>query len=423
MGFVAGVLIPHDGLSEQILARTQPDIKDLFVAIAAGVAGSYATARPDTSSSLPGVAIAVALVPPLAVVGLVLQDGELRLARGALLLYITNLAAIVFMSALVFIMTGFVPARRLLRTAPQVVLGAIGALVVLVAVGWLLYRTTVRTSEQVETQRTIEARVDEWLAGTGGEVEDLSYDDGGVQVEVSSINPPPSVDTLKPALVDTLGEDVNVSVLWRPLRDGGEPVEVEIQPEQVSAAIDTWIAATGEEASYDFQASNRSILVNVNGPESLQGDSTLRADLEERFGVPAIVDFTVAQTAAEKSATELAAERLAVQVEAWANEVNVDVVDVETSVDAEQLTAVRAVVRGTEAPTLESLIEWLEDHEAYTADVELFFSQELPVGLIPTPTPVPTPTPTPTPAPTPLPLQPSTVELDFSIPEPSPTPG
>ena len=68
---IAGWL-PGDLLTNEVLARTAPDARDLVVALAAGLAGSYATARPDVSSSLPGVAIAVALVPPLAVVGMTL---------------------------------------------------------------------------------------------------------------------------------------------------------------------------------------------------------------------------------------------------------------------------------------------------------------------------------------------------------------
>ena len=106
--FVA--LFLRDGpLSSEVISRTSPDARDLIVALAAGAAGAYATARPDLSSSLPGVAIAVALVPPLGVVGITLEAGRSDLARGALLLYATNLYVVY---ALILLMGLVGPARE-----------------------------------------------------------------------------------------------------------------------------------------------------------------------------------------------------------------------------------------------------------------------------------------------------------------------
>ncbi len=60
--------------NSQIAARIRPNLDDLFVAIAAGAAGAFAYSRDDVADSLPGVAIAIALVPPLSVVGLTLSQ-------------------------------------------------------------------------------------------------------------------------------------------------------------------------------------------------------------------------------------------------------------------------------------------------------------------------------------------------------------
>ena len=116
LAFLVAMILPDGQLPGEVLSRTSPDLRDLLVALAAGAAGAYATVRSDVSSALPGVAVAVALVPPLAAVGLTLEGGRADLAEGAALLYVANLTAIVLVGVLVFLLTGFVPPRRLRQT-------------------------------------------------------------------------------------------------------------------------------------------------------------------------------------------------------------------------------------------------------------------------------------------------------------------
>ena len=108
-GFMLGLVNFYGEATAQILQRTSPSILDLLVALISGVAAAYALCRKNVSNSLPGVAIAVALVPPLATVGVCLSIGYWGLAIGAFKLFITNLVAIVFASALVFASFGFRP--------------------------------------------------------------------------------------------------------------------------------------------------------------------------------------------------------------------------------------------------------------------------------------------------------------------------
>ena len=111
----------------EILARTNPNLLDLGVAIASGTAGAFAISRRGVSNAdaLPGVAIAVALVPPLCVVGISLAfgpeltiepgieldyqitDNVFDIGQGAFLLFLTNLIAIVFCGELVFLFQGY----------------------------------------------------------------------------------------------------------------------------------------------------------------------------------------------------------------------------------------------------------------------------------------------------------------------------
>lgn len=119
MGWLNTRLIPRIGsdtpLPAEVLARTAPNLADLGVAILAGAAGAYVTVRSEASSALPGVGIAVALVPPLAAVGITLGAGRSDLAEGALLLFLTNFAAITLSAGLMFAVVGFVPPRERLR--------------------------------------------------------------------------------------------------------------------------------------------------------------------------------------------------------------------------------------------------------------------------------------------------------------------
>lgn len=92
-----GSRIGHfDQPTTEMLARGGPGLLDMFVAFASGVAAAYASSRPTLLAALPGVAIAAALVPPIATAGLSLSIGEHALAIGATLLFVINTVMIVF---------------------------------------------------------------------------------------------------------------------------------------------------------------------------------------------------------------------------------------------------------------------------------------------------------------------------------------
>jgi uncharacterized hydrophobic protein (TIGR00271 family) len=93
----------------EILARIRPNLLDLGIAVASGVAGAFAYSREEIAKTLAGVAISVALVPPLAVTGIGLGWGDWNIFWGAALLLGTNLAGIVMAAALTFLVLGFSP--------------------------------------------------------------------------------------------------------------------------------------------------------------------------------------------------------------------------------------------------------------------------------------------------------------------------
>jgi uncharacterized hydrophobic protein (TIGR00271 family) len=96
----------------EMKARMSPTLLDLLVAVISGMAGAYANAKEEIAKSLAGVAIAVALVPPLAVAGIGLGWGDWAMAGGAALLLTTNLVGIALAASATFLFLGFAPFKR-----------------------------------------------------------------------------------------------------------------------------------------------------------------------------------------------------------------------------------------------------------------------------------------------------------------------
>ena len=95
IGFVLGYGVPDVQLTAELQARGGPNLLDLGIAFLSGIAAAHCVARPNLSAALPGVAIAAALVPPVATTGVSVAIGEYANARGAALLFATNVVAII----------------------------------------------------------------------------------------------------------------------------------------------------------------------------------------------------------------------------------------------------------------------------------------------------------------------------------------
>ena len=102
-------LLPFHSATPEILARVNPNLLDLGIALLSGLAGSVVVSRGSGEgvTALPGVAIAVALMPPLCAMGFGLGSGvNLEIMGGAGLLFLTNLVAIVASAFVVFLLVG-----------------------------------------------------------------------------------------------------------------------------------------------------------------------------------------------------------------------------------------------------------------------------------------------------------------------------
>lgn len=150
--------IPFTEFSPEILARTQPNLLDLVIALAAGAVGGFAKVRPKISDAIAGTAISVALMPPLCVVGLSLSQGATFAARGAFLLYTTNLLGITLACITVFVWEGYyVEKIRMARALTYTVLLTMPIILPLsISLGQLLRQTRLQsTLRSILVTRTI----------------------------------------------------------------------------------------------------------------------------------------------------------------------------------------------------------------------------------------------------------------------------
>jgi uncharacterized hydrophobic protein (TIGR00271 family) len=217
VGFLLGLLVPEPvtaATTSQVAGRVSPRLIDLVSALATGGVGAFALARTDVSDALPGVAIAISLVPPLAVVGLTLESGVPEQSLGALLLFGTNVAAIVATGTAVLL--GFRVRGAAVRAGRDVgrfggrTVAVIAALLVLVAVP-----LTLGSYQVLSDQRTIGAArpvAERWADAQGWEIVSVGLQQGELQIAAAGPPPAADVEPLRDAL-DTAGlADVPVRV-------------------------------------------------------------------------------------------------------------------------------------------------------------------------------------------------------------------
>ena len=221
IGFLIGIAdftIVDTMTNSQIVSRSNPTIVDLVIAVAAGAAGAYAWSRPDVSNSLPGVAVAIALVPPLTVIGLSYSQGDWDSGNGALLLFATNAIAILIMGAAVFLLTGVAPLSRATANQRRVrtALAAVGGAAAIISAALVLNGTSVATNvfeQNAATRVTID-----WVEPFADHTI-ISAEVVGDTVSVVLAGPPldesPSADVLAEQLEDELGRVISVDLRIR----------------------------------------------------------------------------------------------------------------------------------------------------------------------------------------------------------------
>ncbi|HTY72165.1 MAG TPA: DUF389 domain-containing protein [Actinomycetes bacterium] len=180
--------------NSQVAARTSPRLIDLVAALATGAVGAFALVRSDISDTLPGVAIAISLVPPLGVVGLLLEVHRYHDAGQAALLFGTNVAAILATGVVVFL--GY-NVRETARAAGVEVHRLSGATLLAIA-GFLvlilipLTAGTLAVLRDQQLGRQARPVVEEWARQANWEVSTVDAVNG--TVIVTALGPPPEAD-------------------------------------------------------------------------------------------------------------------------------------------------------------------------------------------------------------------------------------
>lgn len=189
----------------EIAGRTSPGLIDLVAAMATGLAGAIALSRRDVGAVLPGVAIAISLVPPLAVAGVCLGHGQQGLAGGALLLFASNLLALVLCGTLVFAGLGYTTealgaTTRRGRPRRHAYL-TLAALIVVIALP-LTVNTALHYLLNIWTAR-VETTAEAWLEDTpGGTVTNVDVVSNEFHIDVRAPGRLPAISDLRAMLAD-----------------------------------------------------------------------------------------------------------------------------------------------------------------------------------------------------------------------------
>jgi len=217
IGYLVSLVMPDIlGLTPSLDARTEPGLLDLGVALTAGAAGAYVAVRRTGADALPGVAIAVSLVPPLATVGICLELGRSDDAAGALFLFVTNFAAIVVAACVVFVLAGAAPSREMLRERRRVRNGFVAAAIALVIIAIPLAWTGVQRSNEWVRATAGAPYVREWIGGRDLEVRTWSVVGDTVTLLVAGPDAPGDVTALAATLAAAFGGPVTLDVEYVP---------------------------------------------------------------------------------------------------------------------------------------------------------------------------------------------------------------
>ncbi len=198
---LAAWLSPLKDLTPEILARTNPNLMDLLIAFFSGAAGTLALCSNRAGFTIvPGVAIATAVMPPLATVGYGVSTRQWNIASGAFMLFVTNLASIVVSADIVFLLVGV---RRVPTASDQEKSWLVRhrmaiSWAILVVLSIPLVKTLVRAADQGRVRREIRSALGQRLNRPGRR----RLDEVAVQLNRDTVSAQATVQTATMILPD-----------------------------------------------------------------------------------------------------------------------------------------------------------------------------------------------------------------------------
>ena len=203
IGYLFGKLVPVAVVAQtnpQVAGRVHPDLVDLVAALATGAVGAFAVIRPDVSDTLPGVAIAISLVPPLCVVGLTLESGADGQAVGALILFLTNVGAILLSGLIVMTLYRVFEVASIDEPRVNRRLAAIVVALFVVILTVPLALSSIRITNDTLNRERVAPVAEKWAHKSGWQILSITSSEAGVDVQASGGLPEPSPQLLKSAL-------------------------------------------------------------------------------------------------------------------------------------------------------------------------------------------------------------------------------
>jgi uncharacterized membrane protein len=231
VGYLVGLLAVYPvvaATNDQVAGRVSPGLVDLLAALATGAVGSIALIRKDISDTLPGVAIAISLVPPLCVAGLTLESGAGDESWGAVLLFLTNVAAILLTGVIVMALMRIPELAALESAVPENVNRRKAVIVIVVMaliVGVPLAGNSIALATAKVTEAKVSAAAQSWTQATSWRLIAVDTRQGRVIVSTEGAGTRPSTDQLKAALRSAGVDPSAVTVIFVPTTsvDLGEP--------------------------------------------------------------------------------------------------------------------------------------------------------------------------------------------------------
>ncbi|WP_280331319.1 TIGR00341 family protein [Nocardia wallacei] len=211
LGFLFAQLLPNpvNVLSNsQVVGRTSPKLMDLTAALATGVVAAVAITRRDVGDVLPGVAIAISLVPPLGVVGVCLGSGAPALALGAFVLFASNVVAMIITTTALLVVAGYGREARAGGARRGRAYLVLAAALVLVAAPM-----TVNSLTSLWARQIADAARDWLRASPGAEVTDVSLHSDTATVSVLAPAELPPLADLQRVVDDLVPWDPEVVVV------------------------------------------------------------------------------------------------------------------------------------------------------------------------------------------------------------------
>ncbi len=205
------LISPLDTVTEEIAARTRPNLFDLGVALFSALAGAYAMIK-GREGTIVGVAIATALMPPLAVVGFGLATGNGVILGGSLLLFFTNLMTIALTAAIMARLNGFRSALSAQQTLVQSIIAIVVFVVLAVPLGLSLQQVAWesnairRANSVVASAFSEKARVSQL---------DIDYVSEPIALKATVLTPdlePKASETVERLLTQELGVPISVAI-------------------------------------------------------------------------------------------------------------------------------------------------------------------------------------------------------------------